>query len=119
MTNPKRIVAECARKAAVPDRQAVASLKPEVLMGGELEAAFAGLYAALVTPGEPHIGSLTDEEVGSMSSACYIRAIADRSSLEGTAYVEVMAGAYTNRCWNDGSLRADLRSLRIHPNQHA
>jgi hypothetical protein len=85
----------------------------------KLEAAFAGLYAALVTPGEPHIGSLTDEEVGSMSSAYYIRAIADRSSLEGTAYVEVMAGAYTNRCWNDGSLRADLRSLRIHPNQHA
>jgi hypothetical protein len=39
-----------------------------------------------------------------MSSACTFRAITDRSSLEGTAYVEVMAGAYTNRCWNDGSL---------------
>ncbi|WP_331694441.1 hypothetical protein [Pandoraea sputorum] len=39
-----------------------------------------------------------------MSSACPFQAITDRSSLEGTAYVEVMAGAYTNRCWNNGSL---------------
>ena len=39
-----------------------------------------------------------------MSLACRVRAITDPSSLEGTAYVEVMAGPYTNRCWNDGSL---------------
>jgi len=44
------------------------------------------------------------EEVRSMSSACRVRAITDRSLLEGTAYIEVMAGAYRNRCWNDGSL---------------
>ncbi|WP_147308706.1 hypothetical protein [Paraburkholderia sp. BL17N1] len=44
------------------------------------------------------------DEVRSMSSACRVRAITDLSSLEGTAYVEVMAGACTNRCWNDGSL---------------
>lgn len=29
-----------------------------------------------------------------MSMACHFRTITDRSSLEGTAYVEVMAGAY-------------------------
>ncbi|WP_027801169.1 hypothetical protein [Paraburkholderia dilworthii] len=39
-----------------------------------------------------------------MRSAYPFRAITDRASLEGTAYVEVMAGAYANRCWNDGSL---------------
>jgi hypothetical protein len=39
-----------------------------------------------------------------MDSAYPFRAITDRSSLEGTAYVEVMASAYANRCWNDGSL---------------
>lgn len=39
-----------------------------------------------------------------MRSTCQFRAITERSSLEGTAYVEVMAGAYSNRCWNDGSL---------------
>ncbi|MFM0643661.1 hypothetical protein PQR14_04985 [Paraburkholderia bryophila] len=39
-----------------------------------------------------------------MSTASPFRAITDRASLEGTAYVEVMAGAYSNRCWNDGSL---------------
>ncbi|CAB4050418.1 hypothetical protein LMG9964_04084 [Paraburkholderia phenoliruptrix] len=39
-----------------------------------------------------------------MSSACRVRAITDPSSLEGTAYGEVMAGPYANRCWNDGSL---------------
>ncbi|WP_322052075.1 hypothetical protein [Paraburkholderia bannensis] len=32
------------------------------------------------------------------------RAITDRSSLEHTAYVELMVGAYADLCWNEGSL---------------
>ncbi len=34
----------------------------------------------------------------------YIQIIKDRSKLEGTAYVELVGGAYANSCWNEGSL---------------
>ena len=33
-----------------------------------------------------------------------IRAITDKSDLEGTAYVELLPGKYKDSCWNDGSL---------------
>ena len=33
-----------------------------------------------------------------------IRAITDKSELEGTAYVELLPGKYRDSCWNDGSL---------------
>src|SRR5258708_29535121 len=33
-----------------------------------------------------------------------IQIIKDRSKLKGTAYVELMTGAYANACWNEGSL---------------
>jgi hypothetical protein len=33
-----------------------------------------------------------------------IRAIADKSELDGTAYIELMPGKYKGVCWNDGSL---------------
>jgi hypothetical protein len=33
-----------------------------------------------------------------------IRAIADKSELEGTCYVEIMLGKYKGACWNDESL---------------
>lgn len=39
-----------------------------------------------------------------MDKAYPFRAITDRSSLEGTGYVELMGGAYAQQCWNDGSL---------------
>ena len=34
----------------------------------------------------------------------YIQIIKDRSKLQGTAYVELMGGAYAKSCWNEGSL---------------
>jgi hypothetical protein len=33
-----------------------------------------------------------------------IRAITEKSELEGTAYVELLPGKYKDLCWNDGSL---------------
>ena len=39
-----------------------------------------------------------------MDADCPIQIITDCSDLEGTAYVELMSGAYENKCWNEGSL---------------
>jgi len=39
-----------------------------------------------------------------MNSICIIT---DIKELEGTAYIEVLPGAYKDKCWNDGSLFFD------------
>ncbi|WP_233237981.1 hypothetical protein [Bordetella sp. LUAb4] len=39
-----------------------------------------------------------------MKTTYRFQAITERSTLEGTAYVELMGGAYENQCWNEGSL---------------
>lgn len=36
-----------------------------------------------------------------------MRAITDKNELEGTAYVELLAGPYREKCWVDGSLFFD------------
>ncbi len=33
-----------------------------------------------------------------------IRIITNKNELEGTCYIEVLPGAYKNKCWNEGSL---------------
>jgi hypothetical protein len=37
----------------------------------------------------------------------FLRILKDKSDLEGTAYIELLPGKYTGKCWNKGSLFLD------------